>query len=95
MDIVAVKVLFKQVLDEVSVLMAEAYRQAGILDTDHPLSQAGLSDGESIVIDYLDHNEASIALEHLLYMVKEPPLILTPTAEAILVKLCQFYGLPR
>lgn len=95
MDVVAIKALFEQVLGEVSVRMAEAYLQAGVLDADHPLSQAGLSNGESVVSDYLDHNEVGIALEHLLYMVKEPPLELSPATEARLLELCQVYGIPR
>ena len=35
------------------------------------LDQAGLRDGKEIVMDYLSHGEAGVALEHLVYMVKE------------------------
>ncbi len=91
MDIVA-EALFKQVISEVSAAMAQAYAEAGSLDADHPLSQAGLADGTSIVLDYLEHNEAKLALEHLLYMVKEPPLFLSATGAAALSQLRALYN---
>ena len=95
MDIVAVEALLKEILDEVSVRMAVAYAEAGLMDSNHPLSQEGLSNGTSIVLDYLEHNEAKIALEHLLYMVNEPPLTLSATAEVALSQLCAMYGMHR
>lgn len=42
------------------------------------LDQTGLRDGLAIVDDYLAHGEAGVALEHLLYMISEPPLELSP-----------------
>lgn len=39
-----------------------------------PLDQVYLLDGRSVVEDYLDHGEAELAFEHLLYMIREPPL---------------------
>jgi hypothetical protein len=36
-----------------------------------PLDQAGLSNGESVVCDYITHSELSLAIEHLIYMVEE------------------------
>ena len=41
---------------------------------EHPLSQAGLRDGNQIVIDYSNHGEYGLALEHILYMIEEPEL---------------------
>lgn len=38
------------------------------------LDQSGLKDGASIIADYLRHGEPGVAFEHLLYMVREPPL---------------------
>ena len=35
------------------------------------LDQAGLKGGKEIVMDYLNHGELGIALEHLIYMVEE------------------------
>jgi hypothetical protein len=93
MEIVAVGALLKEILNEVSVRMAAAYADAGVIDSDHPLSQEGLSNGTSIVLDYLEHNETRIALEHLLYMVNEPPLTLSAAAEAALSQLCDKYGM--
>ena len=92
MDMVDAETLFKQVISEVSLMMAQAYAAAGSLDAKHPLSQAGLADGTLIVLDYLEHNEAKLALEHLLYMVKEPPLILSPKGVSALSQLTALYN---
>ena len=95
MDIAATQALIKEILSEVSVRMAYAYTEAGLIDHDHPLAQEGLSNGTPIVLDYLEHNETKIALEHLLYMVDEPPLTLSLTAEAALTQLCAMYEIQR
>lgn len=95
MDIVAVGALLKEILNDVSVRLVAAYAEAGPLDADHPLAQEGLSNGTSIVLDYFEHNEPKIALEHLLYMVNEPPLTLSATAEAALAQLCTMYEIRR
>lgn len=93
MDIVEVEASLKEILNEVSARMNAAYAEAGHIDSDHPLSQEGISNGTSIVLDYLEHNETKIALEHLLYMVKEPPLTLSAAAKAALSQLCDIYGI--
>jgi hypothetical protein len=46
------------------------------------LDQAGLRDGRLVVEDYLSHNEAGVALEHLLYMIEEPPLAVSAGTRA-------------
>lgn len=48
------------------------------------LDQTGLIDGDVIVAEYLDHNEVGLALDHLFYMVKEPPLLISVTALGLL-----------
>lgn len=95
MDILGIEALLKEILKEVSVSMVAVYAEAGPIDTDHPLAQEGLSNGTSIVLDYLEHNEPKIAFEHLLYMVNEPPLTLSATAEAALARLCTVYEIRR
>lgn len=85
--------LFQQILAEVSPLMAKACRQAGARGDDHPLSQPGLEDGEGIVLDYLAHGEAAVALDHLLYMISEPPLTLSATGLDRLAMLRRLYGM--
>ncbi len=92
---VAVEALLKEILNEVSARMVAAYAEAGPIDADHPLAQEGLSNGTSIVLDYLEHNEPKVALEHLLYMVNEPPLTLSATAESALARLCAVYEICR
>jgi len=42
------------------------------------LDQAGLRDGGEIIRGYLDHNELGLAFDHLLYMLIEPPIEVTP-----------------
>lgn len=95
MDIVAIEALLKEILNEVSVRMVATYAEAGSIDADHPLAQEGLSNGASIVLDYLEHNEPKTALEHLLYMVNEPPLTLSAKAESALARLCAAYAIHR
>lgn len=50
---------------------AEWHRQGGALD------QLGLVDGDRIVLEYRDHGEAGLALEHLIDTAKEPALPLS------------------
>ena len=60
---------------EVEALMSLAF--AAVDQSPEPgsvLDQGGLRDGASIVLDYLRYNEAGVALEHLVYMVREPAL---------------------
>lgn len=72
-----------EVLDEVSTLMSAEYAQLGPLPDDHPLAQSGLENGAEIVLDYIAHGEAGVALDHLFYMIKEPPLAISArSAEA-------------
>ena len=68
---------FVEALEEISTLMSIAYDQLGPVPEDHALAQAGLENGGEIVLDYVDHNEAGVAFEHLLYMINEPPLVVS------------------
>ncbi|MGE8099522.1 DUF3630 family protein [Pseudomonas fluorescens] len=85
---------FYDVLDEVSQLMLMAYTNAGTIDANHPLAQAGLEQGASIVLDYLEHNEAGIAFEHLLYMINEPPLNISPECRTTLNRIAKTLSYP-
>ena len=65
----------RRALLEVEVLMSRAF--AAVDQSPEPgsaLDQGGLRDGAGIVLDFLRHNEAGLALEHLAYMVREPSL---------------------
>ena len=65
----------RRALLEVEVLMARAFAAVGQSpEPGSALDQQGLRDGASIVADYLRHGEFGIALEHLIYMVREPSL---------------------
>ena len=75
----------RKALSEIQVLMQRAFDEAG--DTPVPgsaLDQAGLRDGEEVVLDFLRHGEPGLALEHLIYMIQEPGLVISrPTHELI------------
>ncbi|SEC04080.1 hypothetical protein SAMN05216178_3214 [Pseudomonas saponiphila] len=85
---------FIEALDEVSRLMASAYQQLGPVADDHVLAQAGREHGREIVLDYLAHNEAGIAFEHLLYMIDEPPLAISASCRAAVARIAVRLGMP-
>jgi len=53
------------------------------------LDQAGLRDGVETVEDYLGHGEAGLALEHLIYMIHEPPLAISDSTYAVIAQAGQ------
>jgi hypothetical protein len=66
-------------LSEVKTLMCAAFEEVGgIPKPGSGLDQNGLLDGEDIIVEYLDAGEPGLALEHLLYMVREPHLPISP-----------------
>jgi hypothetical protein len=68
----------RRALSEVKTLVQRAFEEAG--GTPVPgsaLDQAGLREGEEIVLDYLVHDEWGLALEHLIYMIEEPELVIS------------------
>lgn len=69
--------IFERILAEVEPLMKLAYAECSSIDEEHPLSQVNLKHGGVVVRDYIDHNEAGVAFEHLLYMIEEPPLTIS------------------
>ncbi|QNH77255.1 hypothetical protein GGD92_02955 [Pseudomonas protegens] len=84
---------FIEVLDEVEPLLVGAYKQLGPVPQDHALAQAGLEHGRAIVLDYLEHNEAGCAFEHLLYMINEPALGISAHCRAALARLAEHLGM--
>lgn len=65
----------RQALQEVEVLMECKFAEVGGTPVSgSALDQAGLRDGALIVEDFLEHNEAGIALDHLIYMIVEVEL---------------------
>ncbi|MGY1447540.1 MafI family immunity protein [Pseudomonas chlororaphis] len=85
---------FIDVLDEVSMLMFSEYEQLGVVPDNHALAQVGLENGREIVLDYVDHGEAGIAFEHLCYMIKEPPLIISEHCRAALARIAKTLEMP-
>ncbi|WUJ74167.1 hypothetical protein OG809_13040 [Kribbella soli] len=65
-------------LDEVVRLMDEALAEVGYRpQSGSSLDQVFLLDGAGVVNDYIEHGELGLALDHLLYMVEEPPLLIS------------------
>ena len=85
---------FVEALEEISTLMSIAYEQLGPVPEDHALAQAGLENGGEIVLDYVDHNEAGEAFEHLLYMINEPPLVVSEKCMKILARIAKSLNMP-
>ncbi|SDB67742.1 MafI family immunity protein [Pseudomonas sp. NFACC13-1] len=85
---------FVEALKEVSTLMSIAYEQLGPVPDDHALAQAGLENGAEIVLDYVDHNEAGVAFEHLLYMINEPPLVVSDECMSVLIRIAKTLQMP-
>ncbi|AZF37798.1 hypothetical protein C4J88_3019 [Pseudomonas sp. R4-39-08] len=85
---------FIEALREITALMYIAYEQTGPVPDDHALAQASLENGGEIVLDYVDHNEAGIAFEHLLYMINEPPLIVSEECTKILARIAKTLEMP-
>ncbi|QXI49383.1 MULTISPECIES: hypothetical protein [Pseudomonas] len=65
-----VRAAFVEALKEISTQMSIAYEQLGPVPEGHVFAQAGLQNGAEIVL-------TGVAFEHLLYMIKEPPLVVS------------------
>lgn len=85
---------FIEALKEISTLMSIAYEQLGPVPEDHALAQAGLENGAEIVLDYVNHNEAGVAFEHLLYMINEPPLVVSEECMKVLARIAKTLEMP-
>lgn len=85
---------FVEALKEVSELMLIAYEQLNSVPEDHALAQAGLRNGAEIVLDYVDHGEAGVAFEHLLYMINEPSLVVSEKGMKILARIAKTLNMP-
>lgn len=68
--------------------------QLGPVPEDHALAQAGLENGGETVLDYVNHNEAGVAFEHLLYMINEPPLVVSEQCMEVLARIAKSLKMP-
>ena len=80
---------FLEILEEVTTLMALAYQQQDPVLPGHALAQEGLANGREVVLDYLEHGEAGVALEHLHYMIDEPGLEISYRSKVLLTRLAR------
>jgi hypothetical protein len=85
---------FETAAHEVSTLVANAFRAAGPVADNHPLAQAGLVDGHTVVLDYLEHNEAGLAYDHLIYMVVEADLKLSKRCKSAIMRIASYVEVP-
>lgn len=74
--------LLLEAAQEVQAKLDALYAQLGVPIPDSPLDQAGLRDGLEIVEDYVRHGEFGVALEHLVYMICEPEIAISPDSLA-------------
>jgi hypothetical protein len=65
---------------EVQRLVDAEFAHVGTPEPGSAFDQGGLRDGLAIIRDYLEHNEAGIAFDHLLYMVTELDLVVSRAA---------------
>lgn len=64
--------LISKVANELQDLInTELAKVIGEPSPDHPLYHRGIRDGKQIVIDYSNHGEYGLALEHIFYMIEE------------------------
>jgi hypothetical protein len=85
--------LVRRALAAVEPLIAEAFVAVGHRPpAGSGLDQVGLADGAEIVVDYLAHGEIGLALDHLFYMIVEPPLLITDSTFQILREVAERLG---
>ena len=88
--------LILSVLDDVEPLMKAAFDSVGgSPEAGSALDQVFLSDGRSVVVDYLAKGEAGLAFDHLLYMIEEPPLRIGTDTMRRLAEAGRELGMPE
>jgi hypothetical protein len=87
--------LILSVLDDIEPLMQAAFAAVGgSPEQGSALDQVFLLDGRVVVVDYLAHGEPALAVEHLIYMIKEPPLRIGDASVRRLAEAARTVGLP-
>lgn len=87
--------LLLDVLNDVEPLMKAAFDQVG--GTPAPgsaLDQVFLLNGRDVVEGYLTHGEPGLAFDHLLYMIREPGLVISSGTQRHLLEAACALGLP-
>ena len=71
--------MIKMVTPEIQSLVdLEFAKLLGEPEPGSALDQVNLKDGDKIVYDYLEHGEAGVAFDHLIYMVEETGIEVAP-----------------
>jgi len=79
-------------LNIASELISEAYSKDSNSDV---FEQAGILSGREIVLDYINHGELAVAVEHLLYMVHESGISFPEEKLSSLHKLARNLKVPN
>ena len=86
--------LIERALRSTMPLMKAAFAAVGdVPPPGHPLDQFGLRDGDRTVREYLQAGEPRLALEHLVYMVREGQLPVAPELAALIDGVASKLGL--
>jgi hypothetical protein len=87
--------LILSVLDDIEPLMQAAFAAVeGSPEPGSALDQVFLLDGRVVVVDLVAQGEHALALEHLLYLINEPPLHVNGDTFRRLVEAARILGLP-
>jgi hypothetical protein len=74
--------------------MQEAFAEVGgVPEPGSALDQLGLLDGEETVLEFLAHRETGLALDHLLYMIGEPGLVISRPTYALIEQAGRAMGM--
>lgn len=75
-------------IDAVAVVVQDLvdaeFATAGVVAPGSALDQVGLKDGLLVVRDYLQHGELGVALDHVLYVIRELDLAIPADIYAVL-----------
>lgn len=78
-DFQEIQEIIIRLASEIQSLVDDEFRKCNDIPLpDSALDQAGLRDGKEVVINYVNFNEFGLAVEHLIYMVSETGIDLTP-----------------
>lgn len=83
----------KEIAEDVQELIDQEFKRVNNKPSSgSALDQAGLKDGKEIVEDYLSHGEAGIALEHIVYMIAETEINISPETKRKIIYCAQKFG---
>lgn len=85
-------VLIRNTAKEAQLIIDGLYAN-GPIEMDSALDQLGLRDGKEIIEDLMAHGENGVAFEHLLYMLIETGISLSPESMAGVESVARMFGM--